>query len=43
MLDTHVLTSNSKVRIRRFNQDSPEKVLMLHGLGGTGLNWKHLV
>ena len=43
MLDTHVLTSNSNVRIRRFNQDSPEKVLMLHGLGGTGLNWKHLV
>jgi pimeloyl-ACP methyl ester carboxylesterase len=42
MLDTQVLTSNSTVRLRRFNANSGEPTLMLHGLGGTGLNWRLL-
>ena len=43
MLESNILTSNSSIRLRRANEGSPEKVLMLHGLGGTGLNWKHLI
>jgi pimeloyl-ACP methyl ester carboxylesterase len=43
MLQTNVLTSNSSIRLRRANEGASEKVLMLHGLGGTGLNWKHLI
>ncbi len=43
MFESTVLTSNSSIRIRRVNKDANEKVLMLHGLGGTGLNWKQLI
>lgn len=43
MFETSVLTSNSTIRIRRVNKGASEQVLMLHGLGGTGLNWKHLI
>jgi len=42
VIDTQILTSKAKVRIRRLGNENTAPALMIHGLGGSGHEWSRL-